>query len=215
MRKKTMIGILSILLCILILPTSPIRGEIFKINDETADLVHYHHPGTNTNPGPNVHSEIDIESLQINGEEIAVSFVAPPIVDEAIFYFIRIFWLGDDTLGNYTKCYLDGDDNYVHTFIEDSSGVEITDIYEYDVISIVGSSLIIPLYNISLITHMFDPHIAKVWTSLTVTAEEEGYEDNLDYVTGTFPFPGFTNWITIGGISLIVMIGIIVKKKKN
>ncbi len=151
-----MIEIIGILLCILILQISPIRGEIFKIDDDIADLE-YHNNSTEGNPGPNVHSEIDIESLQINGEEIAVSFVATPIVDEDIFYLIRIYWTGDDFLGNWTKCWLKGSDNYVHTFIEDSSGGEITDTHEYDVISIVGSSLIMPLYNISLITNMFDP----------------------------------------------------------
>jgi len=161
MKRKNMIGFLSIFLCIMILQISPIRGEIFEIDDETADLE-YHNNSTEGNPGPGVHSEIDIESLQIDGEEIAVTFVAPPIVDDDIFYLIRIYWIGDDFLGNYTKGYLDNETNTVHTFIEDSTGAEITDTTEYDKITIVGSSLIIPLYNISLITYMFDPHIVKI-----------------------------------------------------
>lgn len=214
MRRKTMIGIIGILLCIMILPTSPIRGAIFTLDDATADLE-YHNNSTEGNPGANVHSEIDIESLQIDGDEIAVSFVDTPIVDEDIFYLIRIYWTGDDFLGNWTKCWLQGSDNSVHTFIEDSSGGEITDTYEYDVISIVGSSLIIPIFNKTLITHMFDPHIVKVWTQVTIVEGEELYVDYIDYATGTFPFPGFTFWITLGGISLIVMIGLLVKKKKN
>jgi hypothetical protein len=214
MRKKNMIGFLSIFICIMILQISPIRGEIFETNDEIADLE-YHNNSTEGNPGPGVHSEIDIESLQIDGEEIAVTFVAPPIVDDNIFYLIRIYWIGDDSLGNWTKGYLDNETNKVHTFIEDSTGVEITDTTEYDKISIVGSSLIIPLYNISLITYMFDPHIVKVWSQFTITEGEEDYVDYLDYATGTAPFPGFTFWITIGGISPIVMIGLVLKKKKN
>ncbi len=214
MRKKIMIGFLGIFLCIMILQISPLRGEIFEIDDETADLE-YHNNSTEGNPGPGVHSEIDIESLQIDGEEIAVTFVAPPIVDDDIFYLIRIYWIGDDFLGNWTKGYLDNETNTVNTFIEDSTGEEITDTTEYDKITIVGSSLIIPLYNISLITYMFDPHIVKVWSQFTITEGEEDYVDHLDYATGTFPFPGFTFWITTGGIALIVMIGLIMNKKKN
>lgn len=214
MRKKNMIGFLSIFLCIMILQISPIRGEIFELDDKTADLE-YHNNSTEGNPGPGVHSEIDIESLQIDGEEIAVTFVAPPIVDDDIFYLIRIYWIGDDFLGNWTKGYLDNETNTVHTFIEDSTGEEITDTTEYDKITIVGSSLIIPLYNISLITFMFDPHIVKVWSQFTITEGVEDYVDHLDYATGTFPFPGFTFRMTMGGIALIVMIGLIVNKKKN
>jgi len=146
-----MIGFIGIFLCIMILQISPIRGEIFEIDDKTADLE-YHNNSTEGNPGAGVHDEIDIESLRIDGEEIAVTFVAPPIVDDAIFYLIRIYWIGDDFLGNWTKGYLDNETNTVNTFIEDSTGTEITDTTEYDKITIVGSSLIIPLYNISLIT---------------------------------------------------------------
>ncbi|MHA1555361.1 MAG: hypothetical protein ACTSPM_00350 [Candidatus Heimdallarchaeota archaeon] len=219
MRKKTMIGILSILLCILILPTSPIRGAIFTLDDPTADLLYYNN-STEGNPGPNVHPEIDIVSLQINGDEIAVTFVAPPKNDGYYEYSFRIYWIGDDFLGNWTKCtwgYLSNNKSYnrVHTFIETSTGVELVDAYEYDVVSVVGSSLIIPLFNKTLITHMFDPHIVKVHVQFNVVFMEEFYSDNIDYATGTMPFPGFTLWSTLGGISLIVMIGLLVKKKKN
>ncbi len=219
MRKKTMIGILSILVCILILPTSPLRGAIFTLDDPTADLE-YHNNSTEGNPGANVHPEIDIESLQIDGDEIAVTFVAPPKNDRNYEYSFRIYWIGDDFLGNWTKCSWgklinNVSINEVHTFIETSTGVELVDVEEYDVVSVVGSSLIIPIFNKTLITHMFDPHIVKVHTQFTVVFMSEYYFDVISYATGTFPFPGFTFWSTIGGISLIVMIGLLVKKKKS
>ena len=95
-----------------------------------------------------------------------------------------------------------------------SSECENTPEYAYDVIDPVGLGLIIPIYNTSMIPTILDPHIVKVHTQFTV-AEGEQYADNLDYATGTFPFPGFTFWITLSGLSLIIMIGLVMNKKKN
>lgn len=208
-----MIGFLGIFLCIMILQISPLRGVNFKVEDDTADLTYYNN-STSGNPGPNVHSEIDIESVEIDGVSILVSFVATPINDEGYEYTIRIYWIGDDPLGNWTKCTWSETYNQVHTRIEDGSGVEIIDEYEYDVIGPAGLALVIPIYHTAMIPTILDPHIVAIHTKFTV-AEGEQYTDNLEYATGTFPFPGFTFWITMGGISLIVMIGLRKIKKKN
>lgn len=208
-----MIGFIGIFLCIMILQTSPIRGANFKIDDATADLTYYNN-STQGNPGAGVHDEIDIASVEIDGVSISITFVAEPNNSAGYEYSFRIYWIGDDFLGNWTKGTWSDTHNQVHTGIEDGSGVEIVDEWAYDVIDPVGVGLIIPIYNTSLIPTILDPHIVAIHTQFTIAVGEQ-YTDNLDYATGTFPFPGFTFWITMGGISLIVMIGLRKIKKKN
>lgn len=208
-----MIGILCIFLCIIILQISPLRGANFKIEDETADLT-YHNNSTEGNPGAGVYSEIDIASVEIDGVSILVSFVATPVNYAGYEYTVRIYWIGDDLLGNWTKCTWSDTYNRVHTRIEDGTGGEIIDEYEYDVIGLAGFALVIPIYYTAMIPTILDPHIVAIHTQFRV-AEGESYTDELNYATGTKPFPGFTFWITMGGISLIVMIGLIVNKKKK
>lgn len=213
MKKKIMIGFLGIFLCIMILQISPIRGANFKVEDDTADLTYYNN-STQGNPGSGVHDEIDIDYVEIDGVSILVSFVAAPNNSAGYEYSFRIYWIGDDPLGNWTKGTWSNTHNQVHTRIEDGSGAEIVDEWAYDVIYPVGVGLIIPIYNTSMIPTILDPHIVAIHTQFTI-AEGEQYTDNLDYATGTFPFPGFTFWITMSGLSLIIMIGLVMNKKKN
>lgn len=215
MKNKSINTIfLGLFLCIMILPISPLIGADFKIDDDIADLE-YHNNSTVGNPGSGVHSEIDIKSVEIDGVSITVSYVSTPINDANYEYSFRIYWDGDDINGNWTRCTWSNSSNYVHTGIETSTGTDIVDQYIYDVITVDGFALIIPIYNTSLITSLLDPHIVKIDTQFTITSGEEFYTDELDYATGTAPFPGFTFWFVVQGLSSILIMGIILNKKKN
>ena len=213
MRNKNIIGFLGIFLCILFIQVTPNQGVNFKIEDEIADIT-YHNNSTEGNPGPSVHSEIDIEYLEIDGTSIYVSFVETPLNDSGYEYGIRIYWVGDDIIGNWTKSTWSNTHNQVHTRIENSTGGQIIDEYEYGVVEPSGTILVIPLYHTAMIPTVLDPHIVAVYVQYTVTAGEF-YHDELDYATGTAPFPGFTFWLAVSGISLIVMVSLKIKKKKS
>ncbi|NHJ49114.1 MAG: hypothetical protein FK733_15105 [Asgard group archaeon] len=218
MRKKFMISLSCIFLCILILQISPIRGANFILEDEIADLE-YFNDGTTVNPGPGVHDEIDIVSLEINGVSIVVTYVAAPIKSLDYSYTAQIYWIGDDDIGNWTKYQWDGDDNYAHTRIENGTGGEIIDEYAYDVIDPVGLTLVFPIYHTDKIPTILDPHIV-VTSALYQVSVGEYYVDEIGYGPGTYsrrglPFPGFEIWISISCLSLIVMINLVMNKKKN
>ena len=152
--------------------------------------------------------------MEIDGVSILITFVETPKGDNDTRYIVRVYWDGDDFLGNWTKCQWGESSNSIHTHFENSTSGEILDEYVDDVIGAAGKIIVIPIYHTDLIANIMDPHIVAVDTQFRV-AVGESYTDELDYATGTFPFPGFTSWITIGGISLIVMIGLLVKKKKS
>lgn len=213
MRKKIMIGFFGIFLCVMILQISPLRGASFTLTDETADVKHYV-GSVMDDPGPNVHSEIDIASLEIEGETLKLTFVDNPIDAENYTYSFRIYWIGDDTLGNWTKGAIGDSRNEVHTKIEHSTNGVIVDDYIYDEIVPNGLNLMIPLFNTTMISQLLDPSYVWIYTEYEIDWEES-YQDILIYDDNPFPFPGFTFWITMGGVSLIVMIGLILNKKKN
>jgi hypothetical protein len=214
MSKKITTIILSLFFCILILQISPITGANFTLTDETNDVEHYE-GSTKDDPGPNVHSEIDIASLEIDGVSVILTFVATPLGAENYTYSMRIFWLGDDLIGNWTKANFGGAHNYVKTKIMNSDGGVIIDEQEITgEIAIAGLTIIIPIFNVSMIPQILDPKYVWIYTEYKIDYQES-YQDKLIYDRNTFPFPGFNYWNVISGISLIVMISLVIKKKKS
>jgi len=213
MKKKTLVVIFCTFMCLLILPISHIRGASFLLTDETSDVEHYV-GSTKDDPGPNVHSEIDISALEIDGESLILTYVAAPLEIDNCTYSFRIFWIGDDSIGNWTKGNFGGLYNEVETRITDDTGVEILNQEIYGTITISGSTLIIPINNLTMIPQILDPSYVWIYAQFKVGGIES-YQDKLIYDSNTLPFPGFTFWIAISGISLTVITGLLIKKKRN
>ncbi len=213
MRKKTMIGIFGLIICLMIIQISPIRGANFKRDDPSGD-VNYHTNFTVASYSLNVYPEIDLTSLEIEGEIITLSFVAAPVADANYLYKIFIFWIGDDPVGNWTKYLFSDSENSVHTRIEDSTGGAIMDETQTGVIDTAGLTMLLPIYNSSMIPNISNPEAVSVFTYYYINQEGgEYYQDDIFYVSGLFP--GFTFWITMTGIATIAVIGLIIKRKKN
>ena len=99
MSKKNTAIILSLFICIIILQISPVKGANFTLTDYTNDVRHW--VGTeDDDPGPNVHPEIDIASLEIDGVSVIITFVDSPLGTANYAYSFSIYWIGDSSIGN-------------------------------------------------------------------------------------------------------------------
>ncbi len=213
MRKKNIIGILGLIICIMIIQISPIRGVNFIQNDGTDD-VYFISDYTTISRDLSVYPEIDIVSIEIDGADIVITFGDPPVVADSYTYEFKLYWIGDDSIGNWTDGTLHDYHNYVQTRIENSTGGVILDETENDIIDVVGDTLVIPLTYITLITTTLalDPRFITIYTKLRIDSDNT-YNDDLIYQV--FPLPGFNFWITIIGIASITIIGLLIKRKKN
>ena len=211
MRKKNMIGIFGIVICLMIIQISPIRGANFTLSDPAGDVTYYT-DFTIASSCLNIYPEIDIESFEFEGEAITITFGAAPIADENHLVKFSVFWVGDDPLGNWTKGRWSGSENYVTTRIENSTGGMIAE--NSLTIDPAGLTLVIPIPNSSMIPNILDPRAIYLFTYYYVNQEDgESYQDDITYVTGQLP--SFTFWITMTGISTIAVMGLIIKRKRN
>jgi len=211
MRKKTIIGIFGLVICFMFLPISSIRGALFTLNDATDDISYYDEL-TLVSQGLNIHPEIDIVSFEIEEDTIVITFDAAPVIDDDHLYEFKIFWTGDDSIGNWTEGYLFGSANHVTTRIENSTGGAIISDQQTFVIDTDGLTIIAPLYHVGYITNMSDPHMVNVYSSVYVDVHDYYHDELLFYTAG---FPGLTFWIATVGISTLVMLGSIITRKKN
>lgn len=211
MRRKNMIEVIGLIICIMIIQISPIRGANFKQNDGTDDvyLISDH---TTISRDLTVYPEIDIESIEIDGADIVITFGDPPVAGENYIYEFKIYWIGDDSIGNWTDGWLQDYQNYVQTRIENSTGGVILDETELDIIAIVGDTLVIPITYIAMISTVLDPYFITIYTTYRLDSTNS-YKDDLVYQV--FPIPGFNFWVTIIGIASITIIGLLIKRKKN
>ena len=211
MRKKNIIGILGLIICIMIIQISPIKGANFKQNDGTDD-VYLISDYTTISRDLSVYPQIDIVSIEIDGADIVITFGDPPVVADSYTYEFKIYWIGDDSIGNWTEGTLHDYHNYVQTRIENSTGDVILDDTENDIIAIVGDTLVIPITYHAMISTLLEPRVINIYTSYRIDSTNV-YKDDLVYQV--LPFPGFNFWITIMGIASITIIGLVIRRKKN
>jgi hypothetical protein len=211
MNKKNSIAILGFVICIMIIQASPIRGANFIKNDPEDD-VYLLSNSTIASTGLSLYPEIDIISIEIDGVDIVITYGATPIIDANHTYEFLIFWVGDDAIGNWTKMLLFGSVNSVQTTIENSTGGTILTDTEQDIVVVQTNTLVIPITYVDLIPTVLQPGFVKIETTYKLDTTNN-YKD--DYLYTTDSLPGFTFWITILGITSIIAVGIIIRKKKS
>jgi len=204
-----MIGILGFVVCIMIIQISPISGANFIINDPIGDVAYYKDFSL-VSRSLSVHSEIDIESFEIDGESVIITFVEAPIADDNHTYETKIYWVGDSIVGNWTACRWSGSINFVTTRFKNNAGEIIINDTQTGVIDPVGLTLVIPLFYVAMIPNILDPGCVFVNTCFS-DVFGESYKDDLE--NHSLHVPGFTFWITIAGLSTIAMIGLLVTNK--
>ena len=210
MRKKNTIKIIGLLMCLTFIQILPVRGEDYILTDPTGDVYLYSSTDL-ISMSVTEYGEIDIESLTIDGETITLELVSTPIWDNERTYKCLIYWVGDDVLGNYTKCYWGDDFNKVVTRIHTSDQTIITSHTITDTITVVGSSLVMPIENVSLIPEVLDPGYLAVTTEYRIS-NDELYTDTLTNLKGGLP--GFTIWIAFISMSSITLLTLVIKRKK-
>ncbi|MHA1211747.1 MAG: hypothetical protein ACTSSH_04720 [Candidatus Heimdallarchaeota archaeon] len=211
MNKKNNIALLGFVICIMIIQVSPIRGANFIKNDPEDDVYLYSN-FTTVSTGLSLYPEIDIISIEIDGVDIVLTYGATPIIDANHTYEFLIFWVGDDVLGNWTKMLLFGSVNSVQTSIENSTGGTILADTEQDIVVVQSNTLVIPITYVAMIPTVLQPGFVKIETTYKLDATNH-YKD--DYFYESASLPGFTFWVTIMGITSIMIVGIIIRKKKK
>jgi hypothetical protein len=211
MKKKNSIVILGFVICIIIIQASPIRGANFLKNDPEDDIYLLSNL-TTASTGLNLYPEIDILSIEIDGVDIVLTYGATPIIDANHTYEFLIFWAGDDAIGNWTKMLLFGSVNSIQTNIENSTGGTILTDTEQDIIVVQTNTLVIPITYVDLIPTVLQPEYVKIEATYKLDTINH-YKD--DYYYTYVSLTSFPFWITIIGITSIIVAGIIIRRKKN
>ena len=213
MNNKRLVMLMSILICISFVQITILQGaETFKETDDTNDIKHYvDYDWSYTDDD---FSEIDISSLEIDGTSIIITFVGLPVADDVDYlYTCNIFWVGDDPLGNFTKIWYSNESSEIYTRIENSTGGEIIDDKQYDLIYINEHTLVIPIQFVGYIPNVLDPETFFAKAEYEIS-ETNYYLDDFYYDIDDI-FPGFGFWITLVSLSTLVIVAIIIKRYKS
>ncbi|NHJ47071.1 MAG: hypothetical protein FK733_04715 [Asgard group archaeon] len=212
MNKKNLRVIIISFLPILFITNSILNVKAdYTLVDETQDIIHMNTGATQAS-SLDVAPEIDIESLVINETTMAVSFVATPFLHIDNFYDVVIYWNGDE-YDNYTDGHWNEGQISSKTSLFNSTGHEIVNITVSDSIELVGNTIYFPILNASLITNIGSPSTGIVDCRQRISVDGfEFYRDVLDF--GTRSVPGYTILLSLFGITTVMMISIIRKKKK-
>ncbi|NHJ49046.1 MAG: hypothetical protein FK733_14765 [Asgard group archaeon] len=218
MRKKNL-NYIIVLVCILLLSViKPIHGASKIILDDTQDVYHtVYNPQNPERPitaEKNIdrYPEIDIESIEINVTTIVITYVGVPNASWVHYYDFIIRWNGDD-VDNITNGIWDDNHKGIATQLYDESDQEIAKSQEFDTVEVIGTSLVFPLLNGSLISNVLNPRKVEITTRFQgfESGIEGSFRDILTYKSKGLP--GYSVFVTIFGLSTIVLITYIKRRK--
>jgi hypothetical protein len=212
----------------LLIFTTKVNGYTFPLRDNAYDVTYlldyvYQNQGA-------YKEEIDILDVDINGTNLEVTLIAPPIVDKHHYYHCRIHWDGDrDNYVNYSQAALGSSygmgfiANNSLTFIVNSSGYEF-EFIQNGTITVDHDKIIMPIINHEFIQNINNPAWIVIYTTNTYWNFNH-YLYWSDYlpngeawwlIESTTPStPSTTSSVPIMGLGFIVILPIIIAAKKR
>jgi hypothetical protein len=211
MKKRIYFSILLIGL-VYLLQIFNIQGALYSATDPTDDIRHYH-SSTLVETG-DYFDEIDIISFEIDTDKLKMTLDVAPINDINHFYFMSVYWDGDDTSKNYTVAQIGLGINSVLTSLYDNQDSIVAYNLAMGVVSIVGNSVESPIPAFGLIQNPTDPKYIEIYASLV--AVPDYYADNLtlDHLP-TSAASGFHFEMVILSLIVLVFIPIIISRTKK